>query len=274
MLKKNNGDFPFIMVTSLMPHNIKAYGISDIGLIRQNNEDSWAELPARNFFVLADGMGGHQAGEVAARETVTLLCQLIENHFSKHKKHLSIKDGLELIRESIINVNSSIFKMSRSNPELRGMGTTLCSLLFLEKEVILAHVGDSRIYRFRSGQLEQLTKDHSLFCDLVDQGQIAHHQANDFLYGNIITKAIGTEPRVDPAVTTTDLKINDVYLMCSDGLSDLLSPSEITFILNSSADLKQTAEALIACANRKGGRDNVTVILAKAEELNEPSHLS
>ena len=263
------------MVRSLMSHNkINAFGISDVGLVRQNNEDSWAELPALNFFVLADGMGGHLAGEVAARESVAGLCRLISRIIHPDHNEMSLKESKELVREAIININSLIFKMSRSRPDFKGMGTTVCCLLFHLKNVIIAHVGDSRIYRLRDGNLEQLTKDHSLFCDLVDQGQIEQNQAADFLYSNIITKAIGTEPKVDPTVITSETMSNDLYLMCSDGLSDLLTSSEILAILNTHQDLRASAEALVACANRKGGRDNITVVLAKIEENNESTDIS
>lgn len=180
----------------------------------------------------------------------------------------------DLLRKAIISVNSLVYKMSKAQPELRGMGTTLCCLLFHPTGLILAHVGDSRIYRFRENKLEQLTKDHSLLRELVEQGQLNEQQATDFLYKNIITKAIGTESRIDPSVDEKDIQDNDVYLMCSDGLSDLLTAMEIETILAKGSSLKTKAELLVESANNKGGRDNITVVIAKVKEINDIKDLS
>lgn len=154
------------------------------------------------------------------------------------------------------------------------MGTTLCCLFFHEEGLIFAHVGDSRIYRLRDEQLEQLTKDHSLLRDLVDQGQLNDSQATEFLYKNIITKAIGTEPKVDPTVTSSNIQIGDIYLMCTDGLSDLLTAKEIAEILKESISKEAAAETLIKRANAEGGRDNITVVIVKIIGLNGAKDLS
>lgn len=253
------------MVARLMPYTITAFGLSDIGLVRQNNEDVWGQLPQLNFYVLADGMGGHQAGEVAAREAVNSLNRVVKRKIKAAQQPLSIVDLEEMLRQAIRYVNGVIYKLGKKEIELRGMGTTLCCLLFHGNGVVFAHVGDSRIYRFRNAQLEQLTKDHSLLCELVDQGQINEQQASEFLYKNIITRAIGTEPKVEPTLGIGELQDDDIYLMCSDGLSDLLAPDEIEKVLIQTDSLKEAAESLIALANEKGGRDNITVVLTKVE---------
>jgi PPM family protein phosphatase len=262
------------MVAHLMPYKVLAFGLSDIGLVRQNNEDVWAQLPSMDFFVLADGMGGHQAGEIAAHETASILCKAVNKKIKGIKETSELIEIKDLLRRAIIYVNSAVYKMGRAQLELRGMGTTLCCMLFHRQGLVFAHVGDSRIYRLRGHRLEQLTKDHSLLRELVDQGQLDEQQATDFLYKNIITKAIGTEPKVDPTVEITDIAKNDIFLMCSDGLSDLLTIREIERTLVDNPSIQDAVENLIAQANEKGGRDNVTVVIAKVEGTDVSKDLS
>lgn len=254
----------------VMPFSYEASGLSDIGLVRENNEDVWAEIEELNFFVLADGMGGHQAGEVASREAVSHLLRLIRKRFATAKKK-GLKDIAKLLRRALIQVNSIVYKIGKSEGELKGMGTTLCALFLSDEGAVLAHVGDSRIYRLRRGKLEQLTKDHSLFRELVELGQLSEHFASDFAYKNIITKAIGTEPKVDPTVMETDVRAKDLFLLCTDGLSDLLRVEEIKEVLARPHSADQIVEELIHAAKAKGGHDNITVVLVK---VNEEKNLS
>lgn len=262
------------MVLRIMPYKILAFGLTDIGLVRQNNEDVWAEVPSLRFFVLADGMGGHQAGEIAAREAANALCKDIKKRFDQMHGDVSIREAHDAIREAIQHTNSVVYRMSRSDIDLRGMGTTLCCLKFHEKGLVYAHVGDSRIYRLRDQKLVQLTQDHSLLRELVDMGQLNEQQATDFLYKNIITKAIGTESSVDPSVHVTEVTPGDVFLMCSDGLSDLLTRKDIETVLMKSPTLKDAAMKLVSDAKEKGGYDNVTVVMAKVESIDETKDLS
>jgi serine/threonine protein phosphatase PrpC len=252
-----------------MLYRLLSVGLSDIGLIRQNNEDVWAELPKKRFYVLADGMGGHQAGEVAAREAVEWLCQSIDKNTTLSSKSTSIQEAKDIITEAIEEVNTHIFRMGRQDPDLRGMGTTLCCLYFHPKAVIYAHVGDSRIYRLRGNELLQLTKDHSLLRELLDVGQINARQAGEFAYKNIITKAIGTEHQVQPSVRTTEIIGKDIYLMCTDGLSDHLKFEEIEAILAQRKALKVEARELVDSAKSKGGFDNITLVLVRVSVRNE-----
>jgi len=253
------------MVADVMLYKVSAVGLSDVGLVRQNNEDVWAQLPDINFFILADGMGGHQAGEVAARHAVDDICHTLSRRDASEYHKMTLKAVEDQLKKAIRHANTFIFKLGRSNREYRGMGTTLCCLQFHPEGVIYAHVGDSRIYRLRDGTLTQLTKDHSLLSELIEQGEIKADQIFDFQFKNIITKAVGTESKVDPETTISDVRIGDTYLICSDGLSDLLSPQEITQVLSSRSELSMMAETLVAKANRKGGRDNITAILAKID---------
>ncbi|MBA3238160.1 MAG: Stp1/IreP family PP2C-type Ser/Thr phosphatase [Parachlamydiaceae bacterium] len=254
------------MVAFKLPYTVSASGHSDVGLVRQNNEDVWVGLQDPHFYVLADGMGGHQAGEVAARDTAMGLCEIVKAQWGDAGK-VSFHDMRKALRLAIEQVNRKVYKKSRLDPMLKGMGTTLCCVYFHPKGVIYAHVGDSRIYRLRNTRFEQLTKDHSLCRDLVDQGQITEKQAPDYLYRNIITKAIGTELTVEPSVHLSDLVDGDLYLMCSDGLSDLMTLKEMHGILNQKLTIDETVNEFVATANARGGHDNITVVIMKVSNV-------
>lgn len=258
------------MALQVMSYKVTVYGASDVGLVRQNNEDTWMQLKDDQFYVLADGMGGHQAGEIASREAVDYLCAAVHQRY--HPSKQDIGKVKELLYEIIQEVNSYVYRLGRENEGLRGMGTTLCCLLLHPEGLIYAHVGDSRIYRFRAHKLEQLTFDHSLLQELIDLGQLDEQQAKDFLYKNIITKAIGTEPYVDPTVKHTPLQPGDLLFMCSDGLSDLVSFEDIQRIMDKMPEA-EIAKELIIQAKQNGGYDNITVVLVKVREKHE-AHLS
>ncbi len=259
------------MVFRTMPFKVVKYALSDIGLVRQNNEDVWAELPEHNVFILADGMGGHQAGEIAAKEAVNSLCENLEDFLNANGNSPLSKSTLrQAFKQSIEQANKVVYRMGRSNEVLKGMGTTICCLQLLQDCVVYAHVGDSRIYRLRNKKLEQLTKDHSLLRELMDLGKLNEKQAEDFLYKNIITKAIGTEPIVEPTIQVSDLYLGDVYLLCSDGLSDLLSLEEMEKIMNGAKNIEDSVHLLISQAKEKGGYDNITVILVGVKGDNVP----
>jgi PPM family protein phosphatase len=262
------------MVTYVMSYNVQGVGITDVGLVRDNNEDDWGAVPEAGFFVLADGMGGHSAGEVAAHEAVSNLCSLVSECVNLDSPDYGLDEARALILKAIKEINVHVYKLGRKDEDLKGMGTTLCCLHFHPKGLIYAHVGDSRIYRLRGRKLYQMTKDHSLLRELVDLGQLSEGQAGGFQYKNIITKAIGTESHVEPTVRFADVLGRDIYLMCSDGLSDLLSQIEIEAIMNEEKSLKDMAKRLVKCAKEKGGYDNITVVLTKVQEIHEPADLS
>lgn len=259
------------MALQVMLYQISLHCISDIGLIRHNNEDYWKSLKDEQFFVLADGMGGHQAGEVASKSAVENLCQLFQQHYSSLCQ-VDITQAKQSLKEMIREVNGLVYRLSKENPHLRGMGTTLCCIFLHPAGVIYGHVGDSRIYRLRHGKLEQITHDHSLMRELIEIGQLSEQQAEDFLYKNIITKAIGTEPSVDPAVAHTPLEIGDTFMMCSDGLSDLVSFSDMQEIISHHNEEK-AAHLLVENAKAHGGYDNITVFLLKIQGKHA-THLS
>lgn len=256
------------MVVHTMPYTVAAYGLSDVGLIRQNNEDVWGEIPELRLYALADGMGGHRAGEIAARKAVDTLLELVQQaHY--HKRKCSLHKMRDTISHSFEQVNTAVYQLSRDDEHLKGMGTTLCSVYFHEQGVICAHVGDSRIYRLRDKKLEQLTSDHSLLRELIELGQLNDQQASEFLYRNIITKAIGTEPTVEPSVCAFDAAVGDIYLMCTDGLSDLVSHQELEAILNREKSLSKACHKMVNTAKERGGFDNITVVLMQIQSYED-----
>jgi len=258
------------MAFQAMIYQVSVTCLSDVGLIRQNNEDSWKLLNDEQFYAIADGMGGHQAGEVASHETVERLCALVhERNEFLQRDILQVQDILKTI---IQEVNTAIYLIGHESSEHRGMGTTLCCIQLHSQGLIYAHVGDSRIYRLRNGELEQLTHDHSLLCELIDQGQLDEQQAQDFSYKNIITKAIGTESYVDPSVSHCSIEPGDMILLCTDGLSDLVSQSEIQDVMLTHSE-EEIAKVLVRRAKQHGGNDNITVILVKIKSRHE-AHLS
>lgn len=245
---------------------VTSVAASDIGLVRHNNEDVYLELPALETYILADGMGGHQAGEVAASEAVKSMKESLEVSLPKADQQ-SLEEAVQAMKAALEAANSHVFKMGRADTSLRGMGTTLCCVHIHPEGVVYGHVGDSRIYRFRQGILEQLTRDHSLVREMVDIGQIDEREATDCLYKNIITRAIGTESSVIPSVRVDLIEHNDLFLLCSDGLSDLLSLQELQEILNTTSSLEDLTRSLIAHAKARGGHDNVTVVLVNVQDL-------
>jgi PPM family protein phosphatase len=261
------------MVVYLMSYKVFSAGVSDIGLVRENNEDVWAKLPLQRFFAIADGMGGHQAGEVAARESVNILCSILSRKLDNKNDEIDLEIAREIIVDAVKETNSYIYQMGCRDLELNGMGTTLCFLYFHPKGLVYGHVGDSRIYRLRNNKLTQITKDHSLLRELVDQGQLDEQQAGEFVYKHIITKAIGTGSHVEPSVRLTELYNHDVFLMCTDGLSDLLTQNDIESILNKKKPLKELNQELIDAAKQHGGHDNITVVLTKVQEIHERKDL-
>ena len=258
------------MKECLSTYKVSSFGRTDIGLVRQNNEDVWKSLSDHRFYILADGMGGHKAGEIAAKETVDRLSINVEKLLKSPKKQ--IKQQVNLIRDIILKVNKEVYEKSREGPELHGMGTTLCCTYFHDQGVIFAHVGDSRIYRFDGKELHQLTRDHSLVNEMIDLGELSERNVAGVSYKHRITRAIGTEPHVEVAIQISHYDHDDLFLMCSDGLSDMISPKMIENILKESVDLQGTIDRLINAAIEQGGKDNITAVLMRIEPIDE--HIS
>lgn len=242
---------------------LKSFGLSDIGTNRSNNEDVWVAMPENGFFALADGMGGPRAGEVAAKEAIQSLCDSI----SKVKSHNCMELIIEL-RHAIEKANRSIYQMGKESEILSGMGTTLCCLIWTKEAVVYAHVGDSRIYRFRNKKLELLTQDHSLLAKWLATGKLAEECETPYPYKNVITRAVGTSPKAKPEIAVATHELGDLYLLCTDGLSDVLSIQEIEKIINRSSDLEASCKSLIERAKIKGSCDNITLLIIQQMGFN------
>jgi protein phosphatase len=232
------------------------YSGTDTGRQRRANED--ALLARAPLFVVADGMGGAQAGEVASRTAVESFRRGLPDDHGDYERALS---------ERITEANARIYELSRNNAAQAGMGTTLTALYVGEDRVSLAHVGDSRAYRLRDGQLVRLTEDHSLVDELIRQGRLTPAEAQDHPQRSVITRALGPEPTVQPDTYTHEARNGDVYLICSDGLTTMVSEDEVAQIISRSAGLREAGEALLRAANEAGGRDNITVILFRLEDV-------
>jgi len=228
--------------------------MTDTGRQRRDNEDSM--LARSPVFVVADGMGGAQAGEVASRLAIEAF-----------ERGLPESDGPEeRLAIRVREANQRIHELSRAEHERAGMGTTLTAALLDHGEVAIAHVGDSRAYLFRDGGLTRLTQDHSLVQELVRRGKLTEEQAEEHPQRSIITRALGPEPSVEVDTWTYPVRDRDVLLLCSDGLTSMITEEKITEILGSSASLERAGDRLIGEANAAGGRDNITVVLARLEE--------
>ncbi|HUO75201.1 MAG TPA: Stp1/IreP family PP2C-type Ser/Thr phosphatase [Solirubrobacteraceae bacterium] len=228
---------------------------TDTGRQRRGNEDSSLAHPP--VFVVADGMGGAQAGEVASQIAVEAFAQGLPDDGTPEER-LAVR---------VQEANKRIYEVSRSEHERAGMGTTLTAALLDDAHVAIAHVGDSRAYLFRDGTLQRLTKDHSLVGELVRQGKLTEEQAEEHPQRSIITRALGPEPTVDVDTWTYAVRADDVLLLCSDGLTSMVSEERIAEILGTGDPLDHKADRLIVDANEAGGRDNITVVLFRLEDV-------
>lgn len=237
---------------------MKHFGLSDIGRCRANNEDVWGALPEEGFFALADGIGGHKAGEVAAQETIDFLLSHIPTLSSS-----CIESQIVDIRRAIELANRHIYQMGIQNPNYHKMGTTLCCLRFFSNCIILAHVGDSRIYRFREGKLKLLTEDHSLLTEWLSKEENANKCISSFPHRHVITRSIGCRHQANPDISLDTPQTQDIFILCSDGLTDVLSLEDIEDILIRHPKLQSAAETLIETAKIKGSSDNMTVLMVQ-----------
>lgn len=237
---------------------------TDPGLARDNNEDSVTFDALARLGILADGMGGYNAGEIASGMATTFIKSEMGRWLSQAGRHANAKEVRRAMEICVENANRSIFNAANSNPQYTGMGTTLVIGVFQDARVMLGHIGDSRCYRLREGEFTQVTKDHSLLQEQIDAGLITPEQAATSMNKNLVTRALGVEDTVLLEVNEHRVEPGDVYLMCSDGLSDMVDDAGIADILRGQASLQQIAGQLIEAANAKGGRDNISVLLAQA----------
>ncbi|MBT9456605.1 MAG: Stp1/IreP family PP2C-type Ser/Thr phosphatase [Burkholderiaceae bacterium] len=241
------------------------FSATDVGRARDNNEDSVALDEAVALAVLADGMGGYNAGEVASGMATSFIKTELGRWLEEAAGTVSDSDVKRAMDICVDNANRAIFNAANSNPKYAGMGTTLVVGVFRGERLLLGHVGDSRAYRFRDDRLNQLTRDHSLLQEQLDAGIITPEEAAYSSNKNLVTRAVGVEDTVMLETHLHEALPGDVYLMCSDGLSDMLDDDNIAQVLRSNNTLPETAAALIAAANDMGGKDNIAVILVRME---------
>ena len=249
---------------------LEFFGITDVGKKRSHNEDTIGSDVELGIAVLADGMGGYNAGEVASAIAVNHIMEELRDGLKRIKTgEVDDETGYSkesvLVKSAIEKANGIIYQTAQSQPQCHGMGTTVVTAAFYDDRMTVAHVGDSRMYRLRDNHYEQVTTDHSLLQELVEKGFYTPEEAKKSLNKNLVTRAMGIEMTVVPDIQEEVVKPGDTYLICSDGLSDLVDDEEMHAILRKHEDsLEQAARALVQKANDYGGKDNISVILARS----------
>ncbi|GMW05674.1 MAG: Stp1/IreP family PP2C-type Ser/Thr phosphatase [Gammaproteobacteria bacterium] len=260
-------------------NKFRSVQLTDTGRVREHNEDAIGTNLDTGLLVLADGMGGYNAGEVASGIAVKTVLDMVAGGCQREQRN-AIDPESRLMRQSIIlrdavtRANKIIHQTAKSQPQCEGMGTTIAACLFFDNRVSIAHVGDSRIYRFRRNRFEQLTMDHSLLQELVDRGYYSQEEAARSTNRNYVTRALGVEAAVQVSVQEDQVQPGDVYLLCSDGLPDMVDDEDIHLTISTfNANLEMVGQQLIQLSNDRGGKDNVSVILAQVLEP-FPAHTS
>ncbi len=242
---------------------------TDPGRARENNEDSVAIDGVTRTVVLADGMGGYNAGEVASGMATAFIKSELSRWLLEAGAGANIREVRRAMEICVDNANLSIFNAASSNAQYSGMGTTLVVGVFTGDKLLLGHIGDSRCYRWRAGVLEQITKDHSLLQEQMDAGLITPEQAATSSIMNLVTRALGVEDVVELEVNEYAVQAGDLYLLCSDGLSDMVADTAIARIIAAESGLEQKAIQLVDAANENGGRDNISVLMVGVSESAE-----
>ncbi len=239
---------------------ILSFALSDVGRVRRENQDSSGHFPDRKVFVVADGMGGHKGGRQASEMAVATISErLIDG-----PDCTMLTERTDRLVDAVRDANRRILERGASDTDLNRMGTTLVALLLEQNEAAIVHVGDSRAYRLRDGELSQLTADHTLVADLLRANEISEAEASSHPYRHVLTRALGAAEDVNADVCRLDVRHGDVYVLCSDGVSGMLSESEIqAIVLAHRDDPEALCRELIAAANQAGGKDNATVIAVR-----------
>ena len=259
-----------------MTFSLRAAGLTDVGRKRRHNEDSFVIDMGEGLFVVADGMGGHAAGEVAAKiavdtieEFITDTSQKMESTWPYRYNH-QWKFNSNRLAVAVEKANEKVMSAVAGQPALKGMGTTVVAGVLNGSGLSVAHVGDSRAYRLREGELRRLTDDHSWVHEQIVTGILTEEEAKSHPLKNVVTRALGGGPSVVPEMQEYELKPGDRYLLCSDGLTTMLSDEEVSEVLHSDDDPESVCRRLVALANDKGGLDNVTVIVIDVRDDSAP----
>jgi serine/threonine protein phosphatase PrpC len=244
-----------------------AAGLSDVGRQRVHNEDRFILLPQYSVYVVADGMGGHQSGEVASRMAASIIASYFRNADGGAAAAVD-----ERLRAAVVQANARIYSRADDSRAHRGMGTTVVAAAFSssDRRLHIAHAGDSRCYRLRDGKMEQLTRDHSLVSDALLERPDLSESDLAYLPKNVITRALGIGPTVDVDVRAEPVEVGDVYLLCSDGLHSLVTDEEIAAVLTGHPILTEACARLVELANEAGGKDNITAVLLRIEDDDAP----
>ncbi len=257
------------MATMSMNDVLEIVVRTDPGMVRRHNEDAVFANPNQGFVILADGMGGYNGGEVASGMATMFLSSELETAFvARPPFDRDAATGECFARRCLLDkvaaTNEAIYRAAQTQPQYAGMGTTLVTALFYDNKVTIAHIGDSRVYRLRGDDLKAITRDHSLLQEQIESGLISLEEARFSHNKNLVTRALGVDPAVKTEMHDYQVRPGDVYLICSDGLNDMVDDSEIALTLRTFSDqLDVAATQLIRMANDNGGRDNVSVILVK-----------
>lgn len=252
---------------------ITAAGETNVGVKRSRNEDNLLKMPEENLFAVADGMGGHSSGEVASQIAV----EGIANFFKATRQDEDITWPYKMDKNrpydenrfimSVKLANLRIFEASQREARYRGMGTTIAGVNFIDGDALIAHVGDSRVYRVRNKQMTQLTEDHSLLNDYIKAKKLTPDEIANFPHKNVIVRALGMKETVLVDLSRHTLQAGDVFISCSDGLSGMVTDEELLEVINSTPDLQEVVTILINKANEAGGVDNITVVVARIDSL-------
>jgi protein phosphatase len=246
--------------------------LTNTGRVREHNEDAIGSIGEIGLMVLADGMGGYNAGEVASGIAVQTVTELAAEGATREERHdIDPHSGMMrqsiVLRDAIYRSNKIIYQTAQSQTNCEGMGTTIVACMFYDNKISIAHVGDSRAYRLRGEQLQQITLDHSLLQELVDRGFYSAEEAQRSTNRNYVTRALGVEPTVEVEVHEHDVIPGDIYLLCSDGLCDMVEDDDIHLTISTFSDsLDAVGQQLVDLANDHGGRDNVSIMLAQVKE--------
>ncbi|HVR43508.1 MAG TPA: Stp1/IreP family PP2C-type Ser/Thr phosphatase [Thermoanaerobaculia bacterium] len=246
--------------------DVKAFGVTDVGRQRQHNEDFFLVQPESNLFLVADGMGGHAAGEIASRIAGETIAEFIRHSKEEdgtwpHAYDEHLKPGTNRLLAALKIANGRVIDAMRKDARLRGMGTTVVASLVEGETMSLAHVGDSRAYLIRDEQMSRITNDHSWVFEQVQAGMLTEAEAEHHPLRNVITRALGGSLTVVPEACEIDCRPGDLFLLCSDGLTGMVPEEEILRLLVGGNDLPRTAAALVEIANARGGHDNITAVL-------------
>ena len=249
---------------------IRVARMSDVGQLRDHNEDAVASDLSIGLVILADGMGGYKAGEIASEIAVLMVTADVTESMHNKQSRLSVKKAFlpesEMLNEAVEKANAAIYQISQAHPQCAGMGTTLVVGVFADNKLITGHIGDSRMYRLRDKVLTQLTIDHSLIQEQLSSGEITPAQAKESNNKNLVTRALGIDPEVPLELHQHEVQIGDTYLLCSDGLTEMVNDEEIRImLLEAGANVDRASVNLIRFANEKGGKDNISVVIANVK---------